>query len=287
VVGFNAGRKTMRVTTATGERVTVPITMLWVITKNTANGEDVRTALARKIGVDVSQELVVPTRVVPDEVTDEKEGNGRKPTDNNAPGFSVFLETYNHQLSLVVNTEDIDAAKAVKDLERLGFQRMPDYGYSKVANWKVLQAWLDKVQKRVGIHPEYLSRLEEDVEAWRQGKTLEKFAYGLAASGRKTFLLAQKQRLPAGVIKPYLTVHNHKVFLCLNTVVNAASFQKVRASQVPGISWKSVTGEHWCLVPTKQAAQALAKQLFNSYNIVNREDLVKDFADVRVIKITK
>ena len=164
---------------------------------------------------------------------------------------------------------------------------MPDYSYAKPANWKVLRAWVDRVQKRMEIHPEYLARLEEDIDAWRQGKTAEKFAYGLASSGRKTFLLAQKQRLPAGMIKPYLVCHNQKIFLCLNVVVNAASFQKVRAAAVTGISWKTVTGEHWCLVANKQAAQGVAKQLFASYDIVNRDDLLKEFAAVRVIKINK
>jgi hypothetical protein len=304
VKGYNLGRldkatgvrakpKSMRVVTPNGNTVTVLLTMAWVITKETTSGEDVRISIARKAGVDVGQE-VVPTKIknlkqlkqteVVEDVDSGEPAKGRKPADNDAPGFGVFLETYNHQLSLVVNTEDADAAAALPTLKKLGFVEMPDYNYSKVANWKVLRQWVDNVSKKAEIHPDYLERLEEDIENWKAGKTMERFAYGLASAQRKNFLLAQKTSLPKGVIKPYLVAHNHKIFLCMNVKVNQATWPKVKAASTTGVSWKTVTGEHWCFLPTKQAAQQAVKELFAKFNIINRKELVQQFAEIRVIK---
>jgi hypothetical protein len=291
VKGFNKGRKTLRVLTPSGETATVLLTMTWVITKESAKGEDIRTSIARKAGVDVGAEIV-PTKIkqlkTKDVVEDNGDGEpakGRKPADNNAPGFGVFLETYNHQLSLVVNTEDADAATALPELTKMGFVQVPDYNYTKVANWKVLRAWVDAVSKKVEIHPDYLARLEEDIENWKTGKTMERFAYGLSTAQRKNFMLAQKQPLPKGIIKPYLVSHNHKIFLCANVKVNAATWPRVKATSTAGVSWKTVNGEHWLFLSTKQAAQAAAKELFAKFNIVNRKELVQQFAEVRVIKL--
>jgi len=304
VKGFNKGKKqpdgtytrpkTMRVLTPDGSTVTVPLTMAWVITKDTAKGEDIRTAIARKAGVDVGSE-VVPTKIKPmkqlktkdvvEDVGDGEPAKGRKPADNDAPGFGVFLETYNHQLALVVNTEDVDAANALPQLTKMGFVQVPDYNYTKVVNWKVLRAWVDAVSKKAEIHPDYLARLEEDIANWKSGKTMERFAYGLATAQRKNFMLAQKTALPKGIIKPYLVSHNHKVFLCANVKVNAATWPRVKATTTTGVSWKTVSGEHWLFLSAKQAAQAAAKELFAKFNIVNRKELVQQFAEVRVVKL--
>lgn len=281
--------KTVRVVTPSGSTVSVPLTMAWVITKESVTGDDVRKAIARKAGVDVGQE-VVPKKIkqlkvkeAPPEA-DDKLADGRKPADNDAPGFAVFLETYNHNLSLVVNTDDADAAAALPTLTKLGFVQVPDYNYTKVLNWKVLRNWIDTVSKKVEIHPEYLARLEEDVTNWKAGKTMEKFAQGLASAQRKNFLLAQKVPLQKGLIKPYLVSHNHKVFLCLNDKVNMATFPRVKAATVSGVSWKKVTGEHWMFATSKQQAQTVVKELFAKFDIINRKELVKQFADVRVVK---
>lgn len=197
----------------------------------------------------------------------------------------MFLETYNHQLALVVNTEDVDAANALPSLTTMGFVQVPDYNYSKVANWKVLRAWVDAVSKKVEIHPDYLARLEEDIANWKTGKTMERFAYGLANGQRKNFMLAQKQPVPKGIIKPYLVSHNHKVFLCANVKVNALTWPRVKATTTTGVSWKMVSGEHWLFLATKQAAQTSAKEMFAKFNIVNRKELVQQFAEVRVVKL--
>lgn len=298
--GYNLGRKngdgkrsrprTMRVLTPDGSTVSVQLTMVWVITKETANGDDVRRAIGRKVGVDVSTE-VVPTKVKPVKqkpvVQDDEDeaSDGRAPADNNAPGFAVFLETYNHMLSLVVNTDDVDAANALPDLLKLGFVQVPNYTYSKVANWKILQNWLTKVQEKVEVHPQYLSQLEADIAAWKTGKTMEKFAHGMAQGQRKNFLLTQKTPLPKGIIKPYLVAHNGKVFLCLNDKVNQATMPRVRTATSTGITWKKVEGEHWYFAPSKQKAQDVVKTLFKSYDIINRKELVTQFADVRVVKL--
>jgi C1A family cysteine protease len=169
-------------------------------------------------------------------------------------------------------------------LTKLGFVQVPDYNYTKVLNWKVLRSWIDTVSKKVEIHPEYLARLEEDVANWKAGKTMEKFAQGLASAQRKNFLLAQKVPLQKGLIKPYLVSHNHKVFLCLNDKVNMATFPRVKAATVSGVSWKKVTGEHWMFATSKQQAQTVVKELFAKFDIINRKELVKQFADVRVVK---
>jgi hypothetical protein len=163
-------------------------------------------------------------------------------------------------------------------------KEVPDYNYTKVLNWKVLRNWIDTVSKKVEIHPEYLARLEEDVANWKAGKTMEKFAQGLASAQRKNFLLAQKVPLQKGLIKPYLVSHNHKVFLCLNDKVNMATFPRVKAATVSGVSWKKVTGEHWMFATSKQQAQTVVKELFAKFDIINRKELVKQFADVRVVK---
>lgn len=282
--------KTMRVLTPNGKTVTVPLTMAWVITKESADGVDIRARIAKRIGVDITQD-VVPKKIVelsPEDTSPPAKGQRRAPPDNEAPGFSVWVETYNHLLALVVNTEDLDAAKALPSLKRLGFVEVPDYHYAKPTNAKALRKWIDLVQTKVEIHPEYLARLEADCEAWRKGVDLKRFAEGLAASGRKTFLTAQKQPLPKGLIKPYLVAHNNQqVFLCLNVRVNAASWNKTRAVTVPGIGWKIVGGEHWYFAQTKQDAQRVAKELFTNHTIVNRDELVQDFAKVRVTKIVK
>ncbi len=283
--------RTMRVLAPNGKTVTVPLTMAWVITKESANGEDVRARIAKRIGVDLSQDVVVPKKIVelpPEDTSPPKPGQRRAPPDNEGPGFDVWLETYNHLLSLVVNTEDIDAAKALPQLKRLGFVEVPNYHYAKPTNPKALRKWIDAVQAKVEIHPEYLARLEADCETWRKGLDLKRFAEGLAASGRKTYLTSQKQPLPKGLIKPYLVAHNNQqVFLCLNVRVNAASWNRVRAVTVPGIAWKMVEGEHWYFAQTKQDAQRVAKELFATQNITNRDELVQDFAKVRVTKIVK
>lgn len=282
---LNRGGKTLRVVTPSGELATVPVTMCWVITKGTANQEDIRTSIARKVGVDVDAEIV-PTK---EKVVKQKDGGenslGRKPADNNAAGFAVFLETYNHQLSLVVNTEDVDAANALPDLLKMGFALVPDYNYTKVANWRVLENWLAKVSTKVQVHPEYLARLEEDIANWKSGKTMEKFAYGLASGKRKTYLFAQRVKLQKGIIKPYLVSHNGTVFLCLNTLVNQSSLTSVKNATSPGIKWKSVTGEHWMFAANKQQAQAVAKELFAKFKIINRKELVNQLAEVRVVKL--
>ena len=225
------------------------------------------------------------TKDVVEDTGDGEPAKGRKPADNDAPGFGVFLETYNHQLALVVNTEDVDAANALPQLTKMGFVQVPDYNYTKVANWKVLRAWVDAVSKKAEIHPDYLARLEEDIANWKSGKTMERFAYGLATAQRKNFMLAQKTALPKGIIKPYLVSHNHKVFLCANVKVNAATWPRVKATTTTGVSWKTVSGEHWLFLSAKQAAQAAAKELFAKFNIVNRKELVQQFAEVRVIKL--
>jgi hypothetical protein len=53
---------------------------------------------------------------------------------------------------------------------------------------------------------------------------------------------------------------------------------------VSGVSWKKVTGEHWMFATSKQQAQTVVKELFAKFDIINRKELVKQFADVRVVK---
>lgn len=294
VRGYNLGRldtktkrrakpKSIRIDTPSGDVVSIPLTTAWVITKETASGTDIREAVARKIGVDVGKSVVpkVPALVV--ENVDYVDDGDRKPTANDAPGFEVYAETYNHYVSLVVNTEDVDAASALPDLKRLGFVQLPDYSYAKILTARTLEAWVNKIQSKLEIHPQYLRRLEEDIENWKHGKTIEKFARGLVAAQRKNWLLEQKVVTPKGVIKPYLVTHAGNVCLCLNNRANGPTLVKAKAAQVPGIKWKMAEGEYWLLSPTKQAAIAAFKELAAKYTITNKADVMTDFAAIRVL----
>jgi hypothetical protein len=75
--------------------------------------------------------------------------------------------------------------------------------------------------------------------------------------------------------------------LCLNTIVNAASWPSVRAASVSGIKWRQVEGEHWYFAANKQEAQTTAKRMFEQFTITNRKELVKELTTIRVVKITK
>lgn len=276
-------KHSLRIVTPNGDTASVDKAMCWVITRTVANGADIRTALENQIGADTSKPPVVPAEILPEQDEQAPEGLA----DNDEAGFDVFAETYNHQLSLVVNLADAETNGATKDLLKIGFIDVPKYHYAKVANFRVLNAWLKKIQVKLNIHPEYLANLEADAARWKTGKTPEKFAYGLANSGRKKFLLTGKKPVPKGTIKPYLIVHAGHIMLCLNDVVNAASWNVARNTTVSGIKWGKVEGELWYFSSAKQDAQRMAKMLFDRFNVTNRKELVKELTGIKLVKITK
>lgn len=292
VRGYNLGRldtktgkrvkpKTIRIDTPSGDVVSIPLTMAWVITRESTTGADIREAVARKIGVDTGK-TVVPKVVVdkPEVVVDNGD---RTPEVTEDVGFNVYAETYNHYIALVVNTEDADAAAALPDLKRLGFVQVPDYSYAKVLSAKTLEAWVNKIQTKIEIHPQYLKRLEEDIENWKHGKTIEKFARGLTTAQRKNWLLEQKVVTPKGVIKPYIVTHAGNICLCLNDRANGPTLAKAKAAQVPGIKWKTLAGEYWFLAATKQAAITAFKAMSAKYMVSNKDDVITDLASIRIV----
>lgn len=291
--GFNrssGAAKTIRVVTPSGKTESVPTTMVWVITKESASGEDVRSRIAKQIGVKTMKVVVpqvpeTPKQLKKLKVVPPKETEVVPDADG---GFPVWCETYNHFLSLVVNDIDEDVKAAMPQLKKLGFFEVPDYYYTKVANARVLSRWIDAVSAKLEIHPVFLKSLQEDAARWaKTGKTMEQFAMGLAAAGRKTFLREQVKPAPKGVIKPYLIAHEGRVFLCLNQLVNAASLTKVRNLAVSGVKWNLVSSELWAFFASKTEAQSVIKELFNKFNITNRKELLEGFAKARVIKVVK
>lgn len=288
--GYNKAKSgkpsSLRVNTPSGSIESVQITMAWVITKATTSGVDTRAAIAKRAGAKVT-EVIIPKGVKTLPPSIKTKTTTRSPVPDKNPGFVMYCEMFDNNLSLVVNSND-DGVKAVlPELEHLGFAAVPPYWYAKVANFRSLRKWLDSVKVKLEIAPPYLKRLEADYEIWHKGQTLEKFAHGLANADRKNFLREQVKPADKGIIKPYLVIHGTDVFLCLNQRVNQASYSKVAAVKVPGVTWRPepVADEHWAFFRTKAECQLTLKTMFEKYDIENRKELIAEFATMKLIAV--
>ena len=281
--------KRLRVITPDGTTATVPTTAVWVITKETASGRDIRQALAKQAGF--STKKVVPVgqvKQVPVKEDKTKAPKTRAPEPNDALGFDVFLETFGGYASLVLNTADASAAAALPVLTKLGFKETPVYWYSKVNTHRTLDRWIDSViDAGLSIDAKALDQLENDLDLWKAGKDLSSFAKGLSKTDRQRFLFQQRSRVKPGTIMPYVVAQgvpeDEQIFLCLNDKPHGATaINDVRSVRVPGIKWAKVEGEHWCFVASKPELAALMKELFARFTITNKKELIAAYKDIRI-----
>jgi len=291
----------MRVITPNGQRETVPLAATWVITKDTTSGRDIREALAKQAGAEVTAPVTptieVPKAHAPVDVGRGKIGKNILPEadpEGKLGGFEMFVEGYDNVVSLAVDGNNPNVANAVKELTALGFKETPAFFFSVFKNINAagaqLTKWIDAVQAAgLKIHPAYLSLLKEDAALLMQHKNLEKYLQGIAGSARRNFFQASMKPLPKGTLKPYLAVitdfSGPRAILCLTQRANSASMSKVKTVRVPGMQpFKGpLSGNMQVFLRNKAEAQTMVKTMFAKFDIENRKEVVQDLTTIKFV----
>ena len=292
--GKSGAKTSLKVNLDDGSVVTCSILTTFVITDPKV--KSVRSTLAKTLGMSVKKiaeakpivgggepdvEDVEPTDGETEVDKGAKKGRGPAPVEGK--GMEMFIETYNGFLSLCLDSTDDDIKPNWKLLQKLGFIQVPDYIYSKVANWKQLDKWYDAVDAAGLVLPEeYAEQLENDISRWRTGRNLASFANGLAANQTRKFIQQEKRMLPKGQVTPYIVSHNHEIYLCLNMQVNRKTLAKIRSVSSPGIRWKAMEGEVWKFCKNKADLQSTVAELEAQGLLVNADEVRTELRTARI-----
>ena len=289
VTGLGPRRVRVRLT---GGRVILLFKMqVFVITRATTNGIDIRNELLKQVGeIPLDTPITVPVEEGLQDKKRKQKGKGVKVEEPVAVKETMEAEfdftILNDHLGIMYRG-DSSNPEVVNALQNFGFRISPHYMFSRVPNHRILinmfKVWRDKGFE-IDIHTNTL--FKHIYDSIRANKTaLQQFGFSTKLSLTNFYRQEVKVSADAKLIKVYPMVQDGRLYLMLPTKGQAGNMKATKV-RTPGINWKQGGGEDEIIkfVTTKVDAKNTIKQVMDAgIDVTNAKELGEQFSKIKLV----
>lgn len=285
------GPRRVKVRLADGSVVRFPKLQVYIITRSTTNGIDMRNELLKEVGkIPLDTPIVVP---VEDGAQDKKrkkkrdEPSTEAPSDLVGPTAEFDFTVMNDFLALMYRGDGSDAA-TVDTLQSLGFRITPHYLYVKIPGPILYLKFMKELAaKGFSLTKDNSDELVRIYHALKVNKkAMSTFGFATKMDITNFFRAQIKPSADASLLKIYPLVQDGFLYLLFPTKGQPAN-QKARRVQVAGLSWKESTDtELLKLYGNKGEAKEGIKQIMQSGITIpedNLSQLKTQFTSIRLV----
>lgn len=300
----------VRVSLPGGQADTIPVTRVWVITKDTVSSKSIRQLIAEKLASDITGTEVEyeeappstrPVKTLLPTKAPKRVGKGLVKFDEiekNA-GFSLEVASIFEAVAFVVSVNDPDTP--VEDLKRDGWISPRPFIYAMMRGPKTTRALIEKLEEQFTIPEPFASHLEDTIGKMKEagagtGSGRQQFFTLLRPGEIRNFLLENHKNAKPGQVKPFIIIHdeyikgksNPGIYVCLDKKSNP-EIQKVRRIvQTPKgpVLWKEDMGQDklWKFLPKgKKEAAKYFGQLSSKFTISNKAEVEQAIRNIFVV----
>lgn len=285
------GPKRIRVRMSDGQLIRVPKMSVFIITRSTTNGIDMRNELLKQVGeIPLDTPITVPVEDSPQDKKRKDKGKGKdveQPQDKTETLSAEFdFTVMNDHLGIMYRGDKTDSA-VTNALQNFGFRISPEYTFSRIGNHRILinifKAWRAK-KFEIDLHTNTL--FKEIYDAIRANKTaLNIFGFSTKLSLKNFYREQIKVSADPKMIKIYPMVQDGVLYIMLPKKGQAGNAKASRVTS-PGIRWKHGGGEDEVIkfVTTKQEAKDTLQQIISAgIQITNIDELGGQFKKLRLV----
>jgi superfamily II DNA or RNA helicase len=274
------GKKKIRVRLSNGDIVIVPKMSVFVITRSTTNGIDMRNELLKQVGeIPIDTPIVVPVEKSPQ---DKKRKGNKGPVEEVLPeqGLSGEFDftVMNDHLAIMYRGDSTDST-LVNALQNFGFRISPQYWFARVkyhqALLRLFRMWRDK---GFTIEKDTSSMFKHIYETMKSNKAgLNAFGFSTKLAIRNFYREEVKPSADPTIIKIYPVIQDGNLYLMLPKKGQAGNAKAKRLIS-RNINWLEGGGEDEVIrfVTSKPDAISVLKQLQDAGIIISNLDELKD-----------
>ncbi len=282
------GKKRARVLFSDGTRKPINKLALYVITRSSTNGKDMRAELLKQVGqLPLTEPFEVPVEEGPANKKRTKPGLETITKDMEVPSAAFDITVINDYLALAYRSEGT-GDKMIGRLTNMGFVKSPDYYFSRIVGPRNLFV-LFKEWKNAGfkVDPK-TSRTFQHVHQALKGDKKAATSYGFATEVQlKNWLRSTiKPTSDPKEIHPYPIVQDEKLFVALPLQGQAGTRAAIKI-QPMNIRWKLGGGETEVLrfVSKHQEIIQVLKQIKDAgITITNLDELKEQYDDYKMVR---
>jgi hypothetical protein len=301
----------LRVLLPGGQADTIPVTRVWVITKESDSPKSIRQRIAELLATDISGTEVEyeapppssrPIKTLkPTKETPRKTGKGLVKFDEieKNEGFALEVASVFESVAFVVNINDPDTP--VEELKRDGWISPRPFIYAMMRGPKTTRALIEKMEEQFEIPEPFASHLEDTIGKMKEagagtGSGRQEFFSLLQPGEIRNFLLENHRTAKPGQVKPYIIVHddyfrgkpNPAIYVCLDKKSNPElmKVRKIVQTSKGPVIWKEDLGQDklWKFLPKgKKEAAKYFGQLSSKFTISNKAEVENAIRNIFVV----
>ncbi len=200
--------------------------------------------------------------------------------------LEFFVEVAYDQVTLGTYKDEADEDEAaVGVLESLGFKDTGAYSFAIIKTRKHLVNFLEVLQSKFVVKPDFLERLEDLQAFFNKGpKNAFNARSALKAMDVRNFWRMKRNKAGANEVRPYAVVLNHELHIAFALSSNQPANRKVaRQVRVPGVKWDSSDGDYIKFLPNKGAVTSTLSELSKAgITVANLKDVKKVLSELKL-----